>query len=196
MACDEGKERVVYPLMSPILRVVTLCSLLLGSAVAIGADAKPAPEYSACLLGSDQTVELASLRGQVVLLNTWATWCPPCRKELPYFEVIHRSHGPRGLVVIGVNIDEGQADGRVQRYLEAVSVTFTNWRDPHNRFAKRFHVLGVPATFLIDRQGHVLHRWDGPVDPGAPENLKMIEAVLRNGGKAAELPEAVGLVAR
>lgn len=191
MAYDEEKDRMIYHvevLMSSVLRTVALCGLLLGSAAAVTVDAKPAPEYSARLLGSDQVVELASLRGQVVLLNVWATWCPPCRKELPYFEAIHRSHGPRGLAVIGVNIDEGQAGGRVQRYLEAIDVTFTNWHDPHNHFAKRFHVLGVPATFLLDRQGHILHRWDGPVDPGAPENLEMIEAVLRDGGKSSETP--------
>ncbi|KFI23876.1 hypothetical protein HW44_01755 [Nitrosococcus oceani] len=160
----------------------------MGSVAAIGADAKSAPGYSARVLGSDQVVELTSLRGQVVLLNTWATWCSPCRKELPDFEAIRRRYEPRGLAAIGVNIDEDPADGPVQRYLKSVDVTSTNWHDPLNHFAKRFRVLGVPATFLLDRQGRILHRWDGPVDPGAPENLEMIEAVLHDDGKNSEIP--------
>jgi thiol-disulfide isomerase/thioredoxin len=101
-------------------------------------EAQPAPEYTARVLGSTEEVALASLRAQVVLLNTWATWCSPCRKEMPAFEDFYGKHRERGLTVVGVNIDEGQADENVKRYVEAIGVSFPIWRDPQNRFGKRF----------------------------------------------------------
>lgn len=123
-------------------------------------------------------MSLASLRGRVVLLNTWATWCIPCLRELPAFEALYRDHGPEGLEVVGVNIDEGQSDEPVARYLEGKSITFPVWRDPDNRFAKRFRVLGVPETFLVSREGVVGVIGGGAMDPQAPENLAVIQAAL------------------
>lgn len=143
-----------------------------------GAEPQPAPEYSARLLGSEQEVTLASLRGQVVLLNTWATWCPPCREEMPDFEAVHKRYREQGLAVIGVNIDEGEADEEVTRFVQGMKIGFSIWRDPNNRFGKRFRVLGVPATLLIDREGMIVRRWQGPMDPGAVDNLKAIKAAL------------------
>ncbi len=165
--------------MSP-LRPALLAMALALPAVA---DERAAPEYSARRLGSTEQVSLASLRGRVVLLNTWATWCSPCRKEMPAFEALYRAYRDQGgrdqgLEMVGVNIDEGQADEQVARYVEAKGISFPIWRDPENRFAKRFRVLGVPETFLVDRQGMIVRHWQGPIDPHAPDNLKSIQAAL------------------
>jgi len=141
-------------------------------------EARPAPAYSARRLGGDEEATLASLRGRVVLLNTFATWCAPCRAEMPDFEVFYRRYRDRGLDVVGVNVDEGEADERVLRFVEKMGISFTIWRDPRNLFSKRFRVLGVPETLLIDRDGMILRHWNGPMDPGDPENLAIIEAAL------------------
>ncbi|WP_158083018.1 redoxin domain-containing protein [Methyloprofundus sedimenti] len=148
------------------------------AASACGAEPQLAPEYSARVLGSEQEATLASLRGQVVLLNAWATWCPPCREEMPDFEAIYTSYKEQGLAVVGVNIDEGEADDEVIRYVQGMKIGFSIWRDPNNRFGKRFRVLGVPATLLINREGMIVRRWQGPMDPGAADNLKTIKAAL------------------
>lgn len=153
---------------------------------------QPAPEYTARVLGSTEEISLASLRAQVVLLNTWATWCSPCRKEMPDFENFYGKYRERGLTVVGVNIDEGQADENVERYVEAIGVSFPVWRDPQNRFGKRFRVLGVPETFLIDREDGIVQHWRGPMDPSTPENLKLIEAVLAAPVKTASAPQGNG----
>ncbi len=142
------------------------------------AEERLAPEYTARRLGSSEAVSLAALCDQVVLLNTWATWCAPCRQEMPAFETLYREYRDRGLVVVGVNIDEGQADAAVERYVAGLKISFPIWRDPANRFAKRFRVLGVPESFLIDRASTIVRHWRGPFDPQAPEHMKTIQAAL------------------
>lgn len=148
------------------------------AAPALGADAQLAPDYSARGLGNDDEATLAGLRGKVVLLNTWATWCAPCRVEMPDFEAFYQRYRDSGLEVVGVNIDEGEVDEKVQRFVERMGVSFAIWRDPRNRFAKRFRVLGVPETLLVDRDGMIVRRWSGPMDPAAPDNLASIEQAL------------------
>lgn len=160
--------------MSPLRPALLALALALPAV----AEERGAPEYSARRLGSAEPVSLASLRGRVVLLNTWATWCSPCRKEMPAFEALYRAYRDQGLEMVGVNIDEGQADEQVARYVEAKGISFPIWRDPENRFAKRFRVLGVPETFLVNRQGMIVHHWQGPIDPHAPDNLKSIHTAL------------------
>jgi peroxiredoxin len=178
---------------SSCLRGGILALVLVTGLVAPGraGDARPAPDYSARLLGGDKEASLASLRGSVVLLNTFATWCAPCRAEMPDFEVFYRRYRDRGLEVVGVNVDEGEADERVARFIEKMGISFTIWRDPRNRFSKRFHVLGVPETLLIDRDGMILRHWNGPMDPGAPENLAAIEGALGPVGaiQAGSMPD-------
>jgi cytochrome c-type biogenesis protein len=124
-----------------------------------------APDYEARVLGQDSRASLQSLRGKVVLLNTWATWCAPCLQELPAFERARARNRAAGLVVVSVNIDEGSSDDRVQQYVRALKLRFAVWRDPGNRFSSTFDVRGVPETLLIDRTGRIVERWSGPVDP-------------------------------
>ncbi|MGH8555967.1 MAG: redoxin domain-containing protein [Methylococcales bacterium] len=160
-----------------------------GFTAAAGAmEARPLPDYRARLLGSDREVSFADFLGQAILINTWATWCPPCREEMPDFEAIHQRYRDQGLVVVGVNIDEGQADESVARYVQGMGIDFAIWRDPNNRFSKRFRSLGVPETFLVDRNGMIIRHWQGPMDPNASGNLEVIQTAL---GIAA-VPGATG----
>ncbi|MCI0668383.1 MAG: redoxin domain-containing protein [Methylococcaceae bacterium] len=139
---------------------------------------RPLPDYRARLLGSDREVDIAGLRGQAILINTWATWCPPCREEMPDFETIHQRYRDQGLAVVGVNIDEGQADEAVANYVQGMGLSFAIWRDPQNRFSKRFRSLGVPETFLANQSGMIIRHWQGPMDPNAPGNLEVIQTAL------------------
>lgn len=139
---------------------------------------RAAPEYSARVLGSDEQTSVASLKGDVVLLNTWATWCEPCKEEMPEFQEVHETFRDDGLRVVGVSIDEGRADGKVSRYVEGMGVTFPIWRDAANRFAKTFRVLGVPETLLIDRDGRIAYHWRGQLDPQEPDNAFRIRSAL------------------
>lgn len=121
-----------------------------------------APDYGATTLSGD-SITLASLRGSPVLLNIWATWCPPCRKEMPDLQELHERYSPQGLRVVGVSIDASGADEAVADFLEEYGVTYTILRDPADRIASVFMTQGVPVTILIDADGTVLWRKLGPV---------------------------------
>ena len=162
--------------------------MLVAAVISACAEDQAAPDYAARPLGGHDKVSLASFRGQVILVNTWATWCSPCRKEMPAFETLYRQYQDQGLQIVGVNIDEGQADSEVERYVASLGISFPIWRDPENRFAKRFRVLGVPKTFLIDRAGLIARQWRGRMDPNASDNVRSIQAVL--GVRAADAEPA------
>jgi len=137
----------------------------------------PAPEYSARTLDGE-SLSLADLSGQVVVLNVWATWCGPCVREMPGLQVLHEDYADAGLVVVGASVDRGQAESSVRRFLEARDLTFTILLDPDQTVAQRFRTLGVPETFLIGRDGVIAYRWIGEFDPTAPQVRERVENLL------------------
>jgi cytochrome c-type biogenesis protein len=171
--------------------VLAAVCLILALTVPRGAlAAEPAPAFAAVELGTEHSVSLADLRGSVILLNTWATWCKPCRQEMPYLETLQQTYGPKGLRVVGVNIDQGDADARVYEFADDVGVTFTLWRDPANHFATTFRTTGVPETMLIGRDGTLLHHWKGPLREDDAQDLALIESAI-----AGDAPSTPGIVA-
>src|SRR5262245_52359282 len=142
--------------------------------VAIGA---PAPTYSAVSLSGD-SVSLAAFRGKTVLLNVWATWCHPCRDEIPELQAIHERYKSRGLELVGVSIDADGNDDVIRGFMQDFKMTYPIWRDPDERVSTRFLVVGVPATFLIDRQGVLRWRKTGPIEPGDSSLVAAIERAL------------------
>lgn len=142
----------------------------------------PAPAYAAPTLAGD-TVSLASLRGHPVLLNLWATWCIPCRQEMPALDSLQHAYAARGLRVVGVNLDESGADEDVKGFIADHGITFTVLRDPDERVVRTFRTSGVPETFLIGADGTVVHRWIGEFQPMAPDARAMVEKALDGAGK-------------
>lgn len=130
--------------------------------VEIGA---PAPAYAAVSLDGD-SVSLGAQRGKVVLLNIWATWCHPCRTEIPELRAIHARYRDRGLELIGVSVDADGQDDAVKSFMRDFQIVFPVWRDPDERISTSFLAVGVPATFLIDRDGVLRWRRTGPIAPG------------------------------
>lgn len=144
------------------------------TAVEIG---KPVPEYSAVSLSGNQ-VRLADLRGHVVLLNIWATWCAPCREEIPYLQKLFEERSSQGLDVVGVSVDAPGEDSQVRAFLEELKVTYPVWRDPDQRVMSLFLSLGVPASYLVDRHGVLRWRHLGVLRPGNSEFLAALETAL------------------
>ncbi len=110
----------------------------------------PAPDIALPML-SGEARTLADLRGQVVILNFWATWCGPCRAEMPALAEIQTQYTSRGVIVIGVNQREDA--GSIRRYLDSIGVDFPIALDPTGESNRQYRVLGLPTTYLIDRQG-------------------------------------------
>jgi peroxiredoxin len=118
---------------------------------------------------SDGTaVRLADLRGQVVLLNLWATWCKPCRAEIPALEKLHREFQSQGLAVVGASLDADVGRVEVTGFARKLGATYAIWLDADDAIAAAFHPLGLPATFLVDRTGVIRWRHVGPVKADDP----------------------------
>jgi cytochrome c biogenesis protein CcmG/thiol:disulfide interchange protein DsbE len=126
-----------------------------------GAVNTPAPVYGAVTMQGD-SVDLTAYKGSVVLLNVWATWCIPCRREVPELQALHQQYEAEGLRVLGVSIDGGDADADVSGFMSDFKMTYTVLRDPAERVLSTFRIVGVPASYLIDREGIVRWRTIGP----------------------------------
>lgn len=136
------------------------------------------PDYAATELRESGAVSLAGLRGKVVLLNVWATWCPPCREEIPVLQALHEAHAAEGLEVVGVSVDAAGEAAAVARFADRFGVTYPIWLDPQERVSSVFRTTGVPTTLLIDRDGTLLWRHVGPVKADDPQLTSLIRESL------------------
>jgi cytochrome c biogenesis protein CcmG, thiol:disulfide interchange protein DsbE len=122
----------------------------------------PAPVAALPRLGDEGSGSLADYRGKVVVVNLWASWCPPCKDELPLLEKTHKAIAARGGLVLGVNtrdlVDRGLETAREYR------LTFPSIRDGSGDYAQRFGPTGYPETFVVDGTGKVVALRRGPVD--------------------------------
>jgi len=149
------KGKMGSRLMAVILAVVMIIALNVSAQAA-----KKMPVFSGETVNGQGKFDSSALQGKVVLVNFWATWCPPCRKELPSLAKLQESYRSKGLVVVGVSMDEG---GRtmVGKFLEKQGVTYPVIIGDSS-VAKGFGgVIGVPASFLVDRKGEMIRRFDG-----------------------------------
>ncbi|WP_108127095.1 TlpA family protein disulfide reductase [Saccharospirillum mangrovi] len=118
------------------------------------ADAKAAPHADQALLDLDgQPVSLNDLRGQVVLLDFWASWCGPCRESFPWMNTVQQRFGDQGLVIVGVNLDQDPAAAR--DFLTKVPADFTILLDTQAQWPEAYGLFGMPSSYLIDRQGRI-----------------------------------------
>ncbi|HEX8819681.1 MAG TPA: redoxin domain-containing protein [Archangium sp.] len=139
---------------------------------------QPAPEYTARTL-EGQPASLAAERGQVVLVNLWATWCEPCRFELPELAALHERHAARGLRVVGVSVDARRTASEVRDFVARRKLPYTFWHDPEDRISGAFGVTTLPASFLVDRQGTIVWSHVGAVRAEDPDLLAALEAALQ-----------------
>lgn len=137
----------------------------------------PARDYAAATLAGD-TISLESLEGQVVLLNLWATWCAPCRMETPYLQSVYDEHRDQGFNIVGISMDTGDAADAIEMFVEEYEVSYTILHDPKMLGMELYQVLGLPATFLIDREGVLRWMRYGPIPEDDPDFLSALEDVL------------------
>jgi thiol-disulfide isomerase/thioredoxin len=130
----------------------------------------PAPKLALTDLEGNPT-DLANYRGQVVLVNLWATWCPPCKEEMPALETFYRRHANDGFAIVAVNDGDPMSD--VVQFVEDYSLTFPVWLDPtYTATEKAFKTLNLPSSFVINRDGQIVLSWVGGV------NLRTLEKYI------------------
>lgn len=137
----------------------------------------PVPAYRTVTLDGD-SVSLTDQQGKVVLLNIWATWCHPCREEIPDLRQIHAAYRARGLELVGVSVDADGAEHNIREFMKEFEMTYPVWLDPAERISTQFLTIGVPTTFLIDRGGVLRWRRTGPVRMSDTSLTNAIERAL------------------
>jgi peroxiredoxin len=137
----------------------------------------PAPPFTLPVRGGG-SVDLASLRGHVVVINFWATWCPPCVAEMPSLDRLQRALSRDGLVVLGVSVDEDEA--ALTAFIEKGGLALKVLRDPGGAVASGdYRTTGYPETFVIDAAGVIKETYVGPADWDTPEALDHFRRLLK-----------------
>jgi peroxiredoxin len=171
--------------------LVTLGLLSLGKAVAAGDHLEamgmaklpgpPATDFTLPDLEGKQ-VSLQHYRGKLIFLNFWATWCIPCREEMPAMEHLHQTFQSQGLAILAVNLKESPE--QVKAFMDKYHLSFTALLDQQGSVFRDYQVMGLPTTYLIDREGKLLARGVGGRDWMKAEGKDLIRALL--GGGSAE----------
>jgi cytochrome c biogenesis protein CcmG, thiol:disulfide interchange protein DsbE len=173
-------------------RASGMATLLLASSLLAGCmDVPPqvavgerAPQFTGRALDGAQ-VELRALRGEVVLLNVWATWCFPCRREMPALEQLHRDWSGNGLRVVAVSIDAANAARDIRDFVAEYDLTFDIVHDPAQDITRAFQTIGVPETFLIGADGRLRRHWIGRIDPHSESVRGPIREVMQEAAAVA-----------
>lgn len=179
------------PLKSPYLWAIVGVVLLVVVAwvgresyqpVITGADA---PVFTAYDM-SGQEVSLRDYRGKVLLINVWATWCPPCREEMPSMQRLYEELDDPDFEILAVSVDapQGQEDafgregGDLEAFAEQFDLTFAILHDPDGSIQRTYQTTGVPESFIVGRDGVIYKKVAGPTDWDAPVNQELIRRLL------------------
>jgi peroxiredoxin len=135
-----------------------------------------APDFALPSLDSDRPIVLSDLRGRVVLVNFWATWCKPCEDEMPAMDRLYRELRPAGFELLAISV--GEQPSVVRPFRDRLGVAFPILLDSDKRVATRWHTFAFPESLLVDRDGTVLERYVGPRDWDAPPYVARIRRLL------------------
>jgi len=149
------------------------------------APGEAAPDFSAFDLGGEER-SLADYRGKVLLINIWATWCPPCQEEMPSMERLFQEIDDEDFEILAVSVDApfgeedalGRPGGNLPAYVEVHGFTFTILHDPSGRIQQQYQTTGVPESFVVDRDGVIFKKVAGSTVWDAPQNVELIDRLL------------------
>lgn len=144
--------------------------------VAIGS---PAPDFQAAVIGEPERVKgIADYRGEVVLLNLWATWCVPCVTEMPSIQRLYDKHAQQGFRVVGIAVDDPPFADRVAQFVRERNLTFEILHEGSGKVEQDYRARGIPATYIIGRDGRIRVIRQGAADWDTPGNSALITQLL------------------
>ena len=138
----------------------------------------PAPDVSVVSLVNGSTLKLSELKGKVVLLNFWATWCPPCREEIPSMIKLNRLMTGKPFQMVAVSIDEGGKPA-VESFFKETGFSLPTYLDENGASAKSYGITGVPESFIIDKQGVLVKKIIGGFSWDSPEAVSFLEGLMK-----------------
>lgn len=181
-----GRSRLVVALVAGLILVAMFLVVWLQSAkyepLTVG---KQAPEFQLPDL-NDKEIRLSDYRGKVVFLNFWATWCKPCREEMPSMEILNKNFEKDGLVILAVSIDRVTTTKDIPPFVKGMNLTFPVLIDSWGRTDKPYKRMGVPETFIIDQEGIIREIVIGPRDWTRLDSLQVLTKLLNVTPKTAE----------
>ncbi len=146
------------------------------SPLGLGSDA---PQFTAQTLDAPPaTKTLDDYRGNVVMLNVWATWCLPCRVEMPSMEKLHQAYGDKGLKIVAVSIDDPGTEQLVRDFAKQYALTFDILHDPTKKISQQYQTTGYPETVVLGRDGIIRKKLLGATDWNSPDNRALIERLI------------------
>jgi len=140
-------------------------------------EGKPAPDFILPDLAGRPT-RLADLRGKVVLVNFWATWCPPCREEVPSMAKLNQLMAGKPFQMLAVSIDQGGKEA-VEAFFKQAETTLPVLLDANGATSKLYGITGVPETFVLDKKGVIMKKVIGAMDWSAPEVVKFLDEAMK-----------------
>lgn len=174
----QGGSRLLITLAGVVILAAVFVIVWLQSAkyepLVVG---KPAPDFALSDL-NDKPYRLSDFRGKVVFLNFWATWCKPCREEMPSMEVLYKNFEKDGLVVLAVSIDRVTTTKDIPPFVKGMNLTFPVLIDSWGQTDKPYKRMGVPETFVIDQQGIIREIVIGPRDWTRLDSLPVVTKLL------------------
>jgi thiol-disulfide isomerase/thioredoxin len=160
----------------PRLLMACLVSLMCVSLAGAAAVKGPAPNFTLKSM-SGKNLKLSEMTGNVVLFNFWASWCGPCREEMPLLNALHKKYAPLGFTVLGVNVEE-QLDG-ARGFLSNVPVDFPILLDNTNKVSKQYKVVAMPTTVVVDRDGNMRYLHEGYKPGDEKKYRQMVKKLVR-----------------
>src|SRR5215510_14427187 len=181
----QGSSRLLILTVGTAILVAVFTLVWLQSAkyepLAVG---KPAPDFSLADL-NDKHYRLSDFRGKVVFLNFWATWCKPCREEMPSMEILNKNFEKDGLVILAVSIDRVTTTRDIPPFVKGMNLSFPVLVDSWGQADKPYKRMGVPETFIIDQQGIIQEIVIGPRDWTRIDSLQVLTKLLNVTPKTA-----------
>lgn len=157
----------------------TLGRKMLGSELAPVGTGTRAPDFSVQTLETPPRVKrLSDYKGEVVLLNVWATWCAPCRAEMPSIQKLYETFAPRGFKVVAVSIDDSGTTDGIRAFARELGLTFEVLHDPAGAVQRRYQMTGVPESFLIGRDGVIRKKIAGATDWASDADRRLVARLL------------------
>lgn len=145
--------------------------------IAVGSTA---PNFSAITVDDKppQIKTLASYKGEVVLLNIWATWCLPCRREMPSIDSLYRDYASKGLKVVAVSVDEKDKVKDIREFVKEFNLSFEILHDTAKAIPQSYQTTGFPESFVIGRDGTIQKKWIGEENWNSAPNRRLVESLL------------------
>jgi thiol-disulfide isomerase/thioredoxin len=168
---------MAFPLRAALALMAVIIPLPAAAFNFAPSEPEPVPEIS-FEDGEGNPVSLADFRGEVVVLNLWATWCAPCRQEMPSLDRLQAAHGGPNLEVIALSLDRGGVE-QVEEFYEEVGVQHLEiYRDPKAAAGRALGALGLPTTVVIDQDGREIGRLLGPAEWDSAEALALLRSLI------------------